>query len=36
MFFRLGSTECLIILVVLVIVVGLSFRRGYFRGRRRK
>jgi hypothetical protein len=35
-FFRLGTTECLIILVVLIIVAGLAFRQGYFRGRRRK
>jgi len=35
-FFRLGTTECLIILVLLIIVAGLSFRQGYFRGRRRK
>lgn len=26
MFFRLGTPECLIILVVLIIVVGLSYR----------
>jgi hypothetical protein len=36
MFIRVGTPECLIILVVLLIVVGLSFRQGYFRGRRRK
>lgn len=34
MFVRLGTPECLIILVVLIIVVGLSYRSGYFRGRR--
>ena len=36
MFFRFGTPECLIILVVLIIVVGLSYRQGYFRGRRPK
>jgi hypothetical protein len=35
MLFRIGGGECLIILVVLIIVVGLAFRGGYFRGRRR-
>jgi hypothetical protein len=30
----LGLTECLIILVVLAVVAGLSFRAGYFRGKR--
>lgn len=34
--FRLGGMECLIILVVVIIVVGLSFRSGYWRGRGRK
>jgi len=33
--FRLGPAECLIILALLVIVVGLAFRSGYGRGRRR-
>jgi hypothetical protein len=32
---RIGWGECLIILVVLIIVAGLAFRGGYFRGRRR-
>jgi hypothetical protein len=31
----LGLTECLIILVVLVIVAALAFRSGYFRGKGR-
>ena len=35
MLFRVGTGECLIILVVLIIVVGLAYRGGYFRGRRR-
>jgi hypothetical protein len=35
MFFRMGTGECIIILVVLIIVVGLAYRGGYFRGRRR-
>jgi hypothetical protein len=35
MFFRIGMWECLIILVVLMIVAGLVYRGGYFRGRRR-
>jgi hypothetical protein len=35
MFFRMGMGECIIILVVLIIVVGLAYRGGYFRGRRR-
>jgi hypothetical protein len=35
MLFRLGITECLIILVLLIIVAGLAYRGGYFRGRRR-
>jgi hypothetical protein len=35
MLFRVGTSECLIILVVLIIVVGLAYRGGYFRGRRR-
>lgn len=30
----LGMTECLIVLVVLAVVAGLSFRAGYFRGKR--
>lgn len=34
--FRIGGPECLIILVVLLIVVGLTFRSGYGRGRGRK
>jgi hypothetical protein len=34
MLFRVGITECLIILVVLIIVAGLAYRGGYFRGRR--
>lgn len=36
MFVRVGTAECLIILVVFVIVAGLAFRGGFFRGRRRK
>jgi len=32
---RIGWGECLIILVVLIIIAGLAFRGGYFRGRRR-
>lgn len=37
MFFtRIGAPECLIILVVLLIVAGLAFRGGFFRGRRRQ
>ncbi len=36
MFIRLGAPECLIILVLLIIVSGLAFRGGFFRGRRRK
>jgi hypothetical protein len=35
MLFRVGLSECLIILVVLIIVAGLAYRGGYFRGRRR-
>jgi Sec-independent protein translocase protein TatA len=35
MFFRIGWTECLIILVVLAIVVGMAYRGGYFRARRK-
>ena len=35
MFFRIGTGECLIILVVLIIVAGLAYRGGYFRGQRR-
>jgi hypothetical protein len=35
MLFRLGTGECMIILVVLIIVAGLAYRGGYFRGRRR-
>ena len=35
MFFRIGTGECMIILVVVVIAVGLAYRSGYFRGRRR-
>jgi hypothetical protein len=35
MLFRIGTGECMIILVVLIIVVGLAYRGGYFRGRRR-
>jgi hypothetical protein len=35
MFLQFGWTECLIILVVLLIVAGMAFRGGYFRGRRR-
>ena len=35
MLFRVGTGECMIILVVLIIVVGLAYRGGYFRGRRR-
>lgn len=36
MLFRLSWNECLIILVVLLIVAGLAYRGGYFRGRRQK
>jgi Sec-independent protein translocase protein TatA len=36
MFFRIGWSECLIILVILLIVVGLAYRGGYFRARRPK
>ena len=32
---RIGWTECLIILLVLIIVAGLAFRGGSMRGRRR-
>jgi hypothetical protein len=32
---NVGWGECLIILVVLIIVAGLAYRGGYFRGRRR-
>ena len=35
MLFRVGPSECMIVLVVLIIVVGLAYRGGYFRGRRR-
>jgi len=35
MLFRVGTGECMIILVVVIIVVGLAYRGGYFRGRRR-
>jgi hypothetical protein len=35
MFFRIGTGECLIILAMLVIVAGLAYRGGYFRGRRK-
>jgi hypothetical protein len=35
MLFRVGIGECMIVLVVLIIVVGLAYRGGYFRGRRR-
>ena len=35
MLFRVGTGECLIILVVVIIVAGLAYRGGYFRGRRR-
>ena len=35
MLFRVGTGECIIVLVVLIIVVGLAYRGGYFRGRRR-
>jgi len=35
MLFRVGMSECLIILIVLLIVAGLAYRGGYFRGRRR-
>ena len=31
--FRLGGAECLIILVLLIIVIGLAFRSGVSRGR---
>jgi hypothetical protein len=31
--FRVGGLECVIILVVLLIIAGLAFRNGYFRGR---
>jgi hypothetical protein len=36
MFVRIGWGECLIILVVVIIAVGLAYRGGYFRGRRRR
>ena len=36
MFVRIGTPECLIILVMLIIVAGLAYRGGFFRGRRRK
>jgi hypothetical protein len=35
MLFRVGTGECMIILVVVIIVAGLAYRGGYFRGRRR-
>jgi hypothetical protein len=31
----IGTAECVIILVVLVLVAAFAFRAGYFRGRRR-
>jgi hypothetical protein len=34
MFLRLGAGECLIIIAVLIIVAGLAYRGGFFRGRR--
>ena len=34
MFLRLGAPECLIIIAVLIIVAGLAYRGGFFRGRR--
>ena len=34
--FRIGGLECLIILILLTIVVGLAFRSGIVRGRGRK
>lgn len=33
--FNIGGTECLIVLVVLVIVLLIAFRSGFSRGRRR-
>jgi Sec-independent protein translocase protein TatA len=33
---NIGWTECLIVLVVLICVIGLAFRVGYVRGRRRE
>jgi Sec-independent protein translocase protein TatA len=35
MFFRIGWIECFIILVVLLVVVGMAYRGGYFRARRK-
>ena len=35
-FYRIGGPECVIILVLLLIVAGLAFRGGFFRGRRHK
>jgi len=35
MLFRVGIGECMIILVVVIIVAGMAYRGGYFRGRRR-
>ncbi len=32
----IGMTECFIILFLLVIVAGLAFRSGYFRGRNQR
>jgi hypothetical protein len=31
-----GLTECVIVLVMLIIVAALAFRTGYFRGRRNR
>jgi hypothetical protein len=33
---RIGLGECLVILVVVLIIAGLAYRGGYFRGRRRR
>ncbi len=35
MFLRIGGTECLIILIVLLILAGFAYRGGYFHGRRK-
>lgn len=32
----IGFAECLILLGVIAVVVGLAFRTGYFRGRDRR
>ncbi len=35
MFFRVGFAECLIVLVIVLIVAGLAFRGGYWRGKQK-